>query len=122
MQDPKQAVLLFNECINTRNLDGLARLMTEDHVFVDRDGNVHQPKSYMVQAWEKFFEMFPGYRNTFTHIEFNNGLVVVLGHAYWSKEKAYDPVIWTASVTEGQIRKWQVHEDTPENRLKFHLV
>ena len=54
MQDPKQAVLLFNECINTRNLDGLARLMTEDHVFVDRDGNVHQPKSYMVQAWDSF--------------------------------------------------------------------
>jgi ketosteroid isomerase-like protein len=122
LQDPKQVVLLFNECINRHDLDGLAALMTEDHTFVGRDGTVSQPKSTMVRAWREFFWMFPEYRNTFTRIESRNDQVAVLGYAYWSKEKAHDPAIWTASIAGVKVREWRIHDDTPENRLKFHLV
>ena len=122
IQDPEQVVLLFNESINKHDPDGLAALMTEDHTFVDRDGNISQSKSSMVRAWKEFFEMFPDYRNTFTRIESYNDKVAVLGHAYWLPEKAHDPAIWTASIVGGKVREWRIHHDTPENRVKFHLV
>ena len=35
----REIVLAFNDCINRRDLDGLARLMTDAHIFIDSDGN-----------------------------------------------------------------------------------
>lgn len=122
IEDPQQVVLLFNECINNQDLDGMAALMTDDHTFIDRDGAMSQPKSFMLHAWKRFFEMFPHYRNTFSRIESYNDHVAVLGHAYWSPERVRDPVIWTASIVGGKVREWRIHQDTPENRLKLHLV
>ncbi len=121
-RDPKLVALLFNECINTSDLEGLARLMTDDHAFVDREGKVHQPKQVMVDGWKDFFGMFPEYRNTFDRVDSRDNLVVILGHAYWSKEKPYDPVIWTATIFNGQVREWRVYADTPQNRKSFNLL
>ncbi len=121
-RDPKLVALLFNECINTRDLEGLARLMTDDHAFVDREGKVHQPKQVMVDGWKDFFGMFPEYRNTFDRVDSRDNLVVILGHAYWSKEKPYDPAIWTATIFNGQVREWRVYADTPQNRKSFNLL
>ena len=122
IQNSKQVVLLFNENINKHDLDALAAMMTEDHTFVDRDGNITQPKSSTVRAWKEFFEMFPDYRNTFTRVEALNDRVAVLGYAYWSRENAHDPAIWTAAIAGGKVREWRIHHDTPENRVKFHLL
>ncbi len=121
IHDPKLIALLFNECINTRDLEGLARLMTDDHAFVDREGKVHQPKQVMVDGWKDFFGMFPEYRNTFDRVDSRDNLVVILGHAYWSKEKPYDPAIWTATIFNGLVREWRVYADTPQNRMRFNL-
>jgi hypothetical protein len=37
---PNRVAAEFNEAINRRDLGALADLMTEDHTFVDSDGNV----------------------------------------------------------------------------------
>ena len=39
--DPKLIALRFNAAINKRNLDALAALMTEDHVFIDTDNKIN---------------------------------------------------------------------------------
>jgi hypothetical protein len=36
--DPVSIIQAFNDCINKRDIDGLAALMSEDHTFIDRDG------------------------------------------------------------------------------------
>ncbi|MDF1500968.1 MAG: nuclear transport factor 2 family protein [Anaerolineales bacterium] len=36
--DPIQVVAAFNDSINRRDLNGLAALMSEDHVFIDSNG------------------------------------------------------------------------------------
>lgn len=113
--------LQFNEYINTQNLEGLARLMTEDHSFIDRDGRRHQPRESVVQNWKQFFGMFPQYHNTFTRVESRENLVVMLGHAYWSEQEPYDPAIWTATIVNDRIREWRVYADTAENRITLHL-
>lgn len=121
-KDPKLVALLFNECINNQDLYGLTLLMSDDHAFIDREGNISQPKQKMVQGWKKFFEMFPKYRNTFNLLRSRENHVAILGYAYWSEKQPYDPVIWTATIVNDLVREWRLHDDTEANRRQFDLL
>ena len=112
----------FNDCINRHDLDGLTRLMHDEHAFVDQDGNVHQPKAVMVENWREFFRMFPDYRNIFSRVESRKNYAVMLGHAYWSAEKPHDPAIWKATIVDGLVREWRIYADTPENRQLLDIT
>jgi hypothetical protein len=120
-RDPKLIALQFNECINNQDLSGLAHLMTDDHAFIDRDGTVHQPKHVMVDSWKEFFKTCPAYRNTFNRVDSRDSLVVILGSAYWSEKKPYDPVIWTTTIADDLVREWRIYADTQANRKQFNL-
>lgn len=37
-EDPASIAARFNDRINERDVEGLARLMTDDHIFVDSEG------------------------------------------------------------------------------------
>jgi len=119
--DPKMIVEKFNDCINNQNIEELSDLMSEDHVFIDRDGKSYGPKSFMVDGWKGFFNMFPEYKNTFEKFITIENQVYVLGFAYWSKDEPYDPVIWRARIEQNRIKEWQIYVDTPENRKKYNL-
>ena len=121
-KDPKLVALQFNECINNQDLNGLALLMTDDHAFIDREGNVGQPKQVMVQGWKRFFEMFPKYRNAFHRVQSKDNLVAILGFAFWTEEKPKDPVIWTATIMNDLVREWRLYADTEANRRQFDLL
>jgi predicted SnoaL-like aldol condensation-catalyzing enzyme len=121
-KNPKLVALEFNECINRQDLDGLSRLMTDDHTFIDRDGKVVQPRKVMIESWKQFFESFPEYKNTFTRVKSKGNLVVMLGHAFWSQEQPYDPAIWTASIRDDLVCEWRIYADTEANRKAFNLV
>ena len=121
-RDPKLVALLFNECINNQDLDGLGLLMTDDHTFIDREGKVGRPKATMIQGWNRFFETFPKYRNTFNRIQSKDNRVAILGFAYWSEEQPYDPVIWTGTIVNDLIQEWRVYADTEANRGQFDLL
>jgi hypothetical protein len=119
--DPIEIVEKFNGYINSRNIDGLSGLMSEDHVFIDRDGKSYGPKSFMVSGWKEFFNTYSDYKNTFEKIRSVGNMVYVLGFAYWSEHEPYDPVIWSARIKQNLITEWQIHVDTSENRKKFKL-
>jgi len=121
VNDPISIVQAFNQCINNQDIDGLSALMTENHRFIDRDGNSHGPKSFMVDGWKGFFQMFPKYKNTFNEIYAMDNQVFVLGFAYWSEKEPYDPVIWTAVIEHNLVDEWRVYVDTPENRKRFRF-
>ncbi len=121
-KDPKLIALQFNECINNQDVKGLERLMTDDHIFIDRDDNVNRSKQTMIRNWVKFFEMVPGYKNTFTRVQSNDNLVVILGYAYWSEKQPYDPVIWTATIVDDLVHEWRIYADSEGNRRRFNLL
>jgi len=121
-RDPKLTALMFNECINARDLEGLAALMTEDHAFVDRNDDRHEGKDYMSKGWKRFFGEFPEYRNTFLRIQSVNDRAVVRGYAEWTAGGERDHVIWTATIRNDLVAEWRVLEDTEANRALFGLT
>lgn len=120
-KDPKLTALKFNQFINDQDIIGLSSLMSEDHTFVDRANTRVKGKDKMTKGWIDFFKAFPDYKNTFTRIESNGDIVIILGSAYWSEKEPYDPVIWTAKIENDLVAEWRIYEDTAENRMKFNI-
>jgi hypothetical protein len=121
-RDPKLTALLFNECINNQDVEGLSRLMSEDHTLVVREGTVVQGIEANRKGWTSFFEMFPDYRNTFDRVESKDDLVIIIGHAFWSEKQPFDPVIWTAKIENDRVARWRIYDDTEGNRKGLGIV
>ena len=81
-RDPKIIALLYNEQINDQNVEGLAELMTEDHVFIDIPSKVHDGKEFMLECWVEFFDEYPDYINVFTRVENQENFVILLDIPY----------------------------------------
>jgi ketosteroid isomerase-like protein len=112
---------LFNECIGRGDTEGLAVLMTDDHVFIDTANRAIHGKERALQAWRGFFERFPGYRNVFESLRCSGDLVTIKGYSTCSDKRLDGPALWTARVRDNQIAEWRVYDDTPENRSRLGL-
>ncbi|MDX1417018.1 MAG: nuclear transport factor 2 family protein [Candidatus Promineifilaceae bacterium] len=122
MKDPKLIALLFNECINNRDIDGLAALMTADHVFIDSSDEVQQGKETMIQGWEDFFAQYPDYRNHFSLIKSEGNLVTISGYSTCSFAPLNGSALWSARVEGNRVAEWRVCLDTPQNRKQLDLA
>ena len=118
---PETIVARFNERINGRDLDGLASLMTEDHVFIDSEGVSLAGRQDCLAAWRGFFDAFPDYRNVFTSITAGVRGVTVVGRSECSEASLHGPALWTARVTDGKVSEWRVYDDTPEARARIDV-
>jgi ketosteroid isomerase-like protein len=113
----------FNEAINGRDLGALDELMTDDHTFVDSDGNVLAGRKRVLEAWEGFFEAFPDYRNEWARVMATGSTVIAVGRSTCSTEPALDgPAIWAARTADGKVSEWRVYEDTPSNRIDLGIA
>ena len=117
--DPKITALQFNQCINDHDINGIRNLMTENHIFIDRHGDEYGD---MVNGWIEFFTNYPTYKNVFTRVESSGNLVILIGYAIWSKDALEkDYAIWTATIEDDLVSKWQIYEDTEENRKMLKI-
>ena len=123
VENQKDITLQFNEAITNQDIDGLAVLMTDDHVFIDSANTEFRGKDKALQAWQGFFEAFPEYKNVFDQVEAKTDTVVILGHSICPSNKELDgPAIWTAKVEGDKLAEWRVYEDTSENRKKLGIA
>src|SRR5262249_3974990 len=113
--------LQFNDCINRRDLDGLAALLTDDHTFIDSAHAAIHGKERVVEAWSGFFALFPNYRNIFERVESRQDLVAIMGRSTCSEPQLDGPALWTAKVRGEQVAEWRVYTDTPENRRALNF-
>ncbi len=116
--DVMMVVLGFNERINARDLGGLVGMMTGDHFFIDSEGERHEG---MEEGWRGFFARYPDYRNVFTRVQAEGGLVAIAGYSTCSYGPLDGPALWSARVRDGLVSERGVYEDTPENRRKIGL-
>ncbi len=120
-RDPKIIALLYNEQINARSVKGCEKLMTEDHIFIDIPGKVHDGREFMLKCWEEFFSEFPDYRNIFTRVENQDNFVILLGYSVCSHEPLDGSAIWTAKIRDNLVAEWRIYEDTEEERKKLGI-
>ena len=104
--DVMMAGLKFHERINRRGLEGLVRLMADDHVFIDTLGDVNKN---MKEGWGEFFRNYPDYRSIITSATVTDNVVVMVGYSTCSNERRLNgPCMWTARVHDGRISEWRV--------------
>lgn len=114
-KDPKITALEFNECITRHDAAALSAMMSDDHLFVDREGTEERSREHVSQSWRDFFGMFPKYRNTMMRVESRNDTVIMIGYAYWNEENRRDPAIWVAKINDDHVAEWRIYYDTAEN-------
>ena len=95
-RDPKLIVLLFNDCINNRDIEELSSLMADDYVFIDSANDVQKGKENSIQGWGRFFDQFPDYVNHFSILESKDDFVLAIGHSTCPHKGLDGPALWTA--------------------------
>jgi ketosteroid isomerase-like protein len=111
--NPVQTVLEFLDRINQRNVDKLAELMTEDHVFIDSLGNEVRGREKMRAGWRGYFGMCPDYWVSHEEIFEKGNTVAVVGVAGGTihENKWRTPSAWLALVENGLVKEWRVYAD-----------
>lgn len=120
--NPVTIALQFNDCIKCRDLDNLANLMTEDHIFIDKEDNQIIGKQNCIKAWSEFFNIFPDYKNIFETVAVINNVVIMQGSSRCSDKRLDGKAIWTANIKDIKIAEWRVYFDTIEIRKKLKLI
>jgi ketosteroid isomerase-like protein len=117
---PIETILHFLDCINKRDPDKLAELMTEDHLFIDSLGNSVRGRQRMHAAWQGYFSFCPDYWVSHEKILENANIVAVFGAAGGTvatngrlppENKWRTPAAWMAAVENGLVREWRVYAD-----------
>lgn len=127
-QHPVEIALAFVEAINRQDAAGLARLMTDDYVFVDLAGDVEQEgREKMVAGWSAYFALCPAYLIHVSDVYLAGDEVVLIGRTTGShvqqprRVEIQDTVIWVAGIRDGQVSAWRLYYDTPDNRARLGI-
>lgn len=120
---PESIALHFNNCITHADIEGLAALMTEDHMFVDMANNrIKEKENNIAQAWQPFFRLYPGYRNIFEKVIVRGSTVIMQGYSVCSAEILNQVrAIWVAEIVNHKVSLWHIYPDTQENRERLGL-
>lgn len=106
MDDGAAVAIRFNGRISEGDLDGLARLMSEDHTFTDTAGTEVIGRAACLEAWRGFFEAFPGYRNVFEAVSGEGKEIAIAGQSLCPGHPELEgPALWTAVVHGDQVVK-----------------
>jgi len=120
----KQTILAFIDRIKAHDLDGLAALMGDDHIFIDAHGNQVSGREKMIAGWRAYFEWFPDYDIEITDVFEDGDKLALFGFASGSYEGEQTeswrlPAAWKAIVKDGRVTLWQVFADT---KIPFETI
>ena len=123
----KQIFYNFVDAINEHNVDKLCSLMTDDHKFIDSQGNEIIGREKMREGWVGYFQFFPDYNIEITDIFLNEDTVAAFGFASATFQGQSDrkennwhlPASWKAIIKNGKIDLWQVYADS---KIPFDII
>jgi len=98
----------FNDRINQQDPEGLAKLMTDDHKFIDSLGNIITGRDTTKECWREFFKKYPDYRNKFTSVTVQDSVVVMVGYSKCASRQLEGPSVWTAKIRGDRVSEWRV--------------
>ena len=124
---PVPLTISFIDCINRGDVNGLSRLMTDDHRLQVLDESPLVGRSANTDAWDGYVKSFPMHIVHPHRIAERDGMVAVLGHTTGSHldlpeaEESRLTLIWLAEIADGAVRSWTLVDDSPENRRRLGL-
>jgi ketosteroid isomerase-like protein len=128
MMTATDTVLEFMERINRRDAEGLAALMTEDHVFTDSLGQTVRGREKMRAGWKGYFAFCPDYWVSHEDIFAAGDRVGVFGAAggtiavegrLVAENKWRTGAAWLAVVEGGLVKEWRVYAD---NKAVYEIM
>lgn len=131
MRSPLPAVAVavsFVDCINHADIDGLARLMADNHTLSVFDEPPLVGRAANLEAWRGYFAGFPSYVIYPHCLAERAGTVAILGRTTGSHlalpddEESASTLIWLAATAEGAVRSWTLVADTAAHRQAWGLV
>jgi ketosteroid isomerase-like protein len=113
----KQLVLSFIDAINEHHVSLICSFITEDHQFIDSQGNETIGKENIRSGWIGYFQLFPDYTIEVTDIFVHGDTVAAFGFAGGTYQSVAEnswrlPASWKAVVKNGKIQLWQVYADS----------
>jgi hypothetical protein len=120
-----QVVLKFVENINKHDVEGLARLMSANHRFIDSEGTKCSGRKIMKAGWIGYLKWFPDYRISVDRIMQRGDEVGLFGTASGTfcvknrllkKNRWKIPGAWRGLVKNGLVAEWQVYADNDSVR------
>jgi hypothetical protein len=116
----KDVLLEFVRQINAQNVDGLFKIMSEDHRFIDALGSTVQGREAMRQAWIGYFHLVPDYQISLEEIFENENAIAAFGTAggtyspngeLLEENRWQVPAAWRAEVRNNLLTEWRVYAD-----------
>jgi len=121
----------FVKAINAHDMDGLMKLMSSDHVFVDSLG-IRAPASAMRSGWQGYFTTVPDYWIKVDQIVSEGNVIILFGSAGGTfvpkggtmkpENKWETPVAWRALIKEGSVAEWRIYCDNEPIREKMRAA
>jgi uncharacterized protein (TIGR02246 family) len=119
-QSVKRVARAFVNAINQHSVEGIADLMTEDHVFVDSLGTRVDGKQTMKAGWEGYFRMVPDFAIVIDEILVEGAVAVMLGTAQGTyssdgtlrpENKWSTPAAWRGLIRGSLVAEWRIYAD-----------
>jgi ketosteroid isomerase-like protein len=103
----------FVAAINHHDVDALAALMTDDHLFVDSLGNRMQGAPSMRAGWHGYFAMCPDYWIQIRTLLVEQDTVLATGEAGGTIDGLpwKTPAAWQAVIRGQLVSEWRVFAD-----------
>jgi limonene-1,2-epoxide hydrolase len=124
---PIEVAMAFVEAINSKDIDRIASLMTNDHRFIDGDGSEYKGRDRMTTGWREHLELIPNLTLSISQHFEDNETVVLLG---WSsgtivhngelkQENSWRvPCAWRVVVEAEKVAIWQLYA----NQCALHEI
>ena len=111
----QQTFNAFVNAINAHDVSKLYALMTDDHQFIDAQGNTVTGKDKMKAGWAGYFQLFPDYEIEVSNVFIKEDTVAAFGFveaSFKGKNHWRLPAAWKAVIENGKVKLWQVYADT----------
>jgi hypothetical protein len=128
LSESVEIVIRFITAINSRNVDLISEMISEDHKFTDSLGNIFRGKEVLTKGWTSYLHIFPDYKIEVDEIFDNGEKVMFTGKAsgtYFSSEVFINEnhweinAAWRALIVNGKIKEWQVFGD---NKPVYEII
>lgn len=124
---PTEVAFAFVHAINSKDIEHLANLMSENHKFIDGDGSEHVGKEKMKVGWKEHLALIPNLTLSISmHFEEGN-IVILLGRSNGTiiqngelkPENSWEvPCAWRVLVESEKVVEWQLYA----NQCALHEI